>query len=217
MYLPILLYLCVHGLLWLILGYAGRLPERVALSLHLVMLGGFGGLFTVLCEKEEERCPWLRPVAGMLCLLSVVTVLLQWQSSTVGNQEKLAMDGSFQTFKNACKEETEKLYFIETYAAEPVGGARVVTNGNFALNRCLTFGDWYSDSPLDQERFAALGVESVEQTLFTDANAYLVARDVEDPGFLASWLAWKKPGAKLTLAENREIDGRMYYLYQIQE
>ena len=217
LYLPILLYLCVHGLLWLILGYAGRLPERVALSLHLVMLGGFGGLFTVLCEKEEERCPWLRPVAGMLCLLSVVTVLLQWQSSTVGNQEKLAMDGSFQTFKNACKEETEKLYFIETYAAEPVGGARVVTNGNFALNRCLTFGDWYSDSPLDQERFAALGVESVEQTLFTDANAYLVARDVEDPGFLASWLAWKKPGAKLTLAENREIDGRMYYLYQIQE
>lgn len=63
----------------------------------------------------------------------------------------------------------------------------------------------------------ALGVKSVEQTLFTDENAYLVARDAEDPGFLASWLAWKKPGAELTLTEDREIDGRMYYFYQIQE
>lgn len=217
LYPLLLLYLCAHGLLWLALGYAGRLPERVAFSLHLVMLGGFGGLFTTFCEKEEDRCPWLRPVAGILCILSVLTVLLQWQSSTVSNREKLALDSSFQTFKNACKEETEKLYFIETYMAEPVGGARVVTNGNFALNRCLTFGDWYTDSPLDQERFMALGVKSVEQTLFTDENAYLVARDVEDPGFLASWLAWKKPGAELTLTENREIDGRMYYFYQIQE
>lgn len=102
----------------------------------------------------------------------------------------------FQTFKNACKEETEKLYFIETYMAEPVGGARVVTNGNFALNRCLTFGDWYTDSPLDQERFMALGVKSVEQTLFTDENAYLVARDVEDPGFLASWHCLEEAGGR---------------------
>lgn len=184
LYPLLLLYLCAHGLLWLALGYAGRLPERVAFSLHLVMLGGFGGLFTSLCEKEEDQCQWLRPVAGILCILSVLTVLLQWQSSTVSNREKLALDSSFQTFKNACKEETEKLYFIETYMAEPGGRRRVVTNGNFALNRCLTFGDWYTDSPLDQERFMALGVKSVEQTLFTDENAYLVARDVEDPGFL---------------------------------
>jgi len=74
LYLLLLLYLCAHGLLWLALGYAGRLPERVAFSLHLVMLGGFGGLFTTLCEKEEDRCPWLRPVAGILCLLLVITV-----------------------------------------------------------------------------------------------------------------------------------------------
>ena len=215
--LPVLLYLCAHGLLWLALGYVGRLPERVAFSLHLVMLGACGGLFTCLCEKEEERCAWLRHAAGLLCLLFLGTVLFQWQGAKAGNQEKLAMDGSFQTFKNACKEDTDHLYFIETYMAEPVGGARVTANGNFSLNRCLTLGDWYTDSPLDQERFAALGIDSVEQTLLTDQNAYLVVRDVEEPGFFASWLAWKRPEAELTETESREIDGRMYYFYQVQE
>ena len=101
--------------------------------------------------------------------------------------------------------------------AEPVGGARVTVNGNFSLNRCLTLGDWYTDSPLDQERFAALGIDSVEQTLLTEQNAYLVVRDVEEPGFFASWLAWKRPEAELTEEESREIDGRMYYFYQVQE
>ena len=215
--LPVLLYLCAHGLLWLALGYVGRLPERVAFSLHLVMLGACGGLFTCFCEKEEDRCAWLRPAVGLLCLLSLGTVLFQWQGAKAGNQEKLAMDGSFQTFKNACKEDTDHLYFIEAYMAEPVGGARVTVNGNFSLNRCLTLGDWYTDSPLDQERFAALGIDSVEQTLLTDQNAYLVVRDVEEPGFFASWLAWKRPEAELTETESREIDGRRYYFYQVQE
>lgn len=69
LYPLLLLYLCAHGLLWLALGYAGRLPERVAFSLHLVMLGGFGGLFTSLCEKEEDQCPWLRrwPEFSVFC------------------------------------------------------------------------------------------------------------------------------------------------------
>ena len=51
----------------------------------------------------------------------------------------------------------------------------------------------------------------------TDQNAYLVVRDVEEPGFFASWLAWKRPEAELTETESREIDGRMYYFYQVQE
>lgn len=217
LFLPVFLFLCAHGLLWLALGYAGRLPERVAISLHLVMLGAFGGLFTSLCEKEEKRCSWLRPVTCLLCLLSVGTALLEWQNSDLSNQEKLAADGSFQSFKNACKEDADHFYFIETYMAEPVGGALVSINGNFGLNRCLTLGDWYTDSPLDQERFETLGITSVEQTLCEDEGALYVVRDVEDPGFFASWLAAKRPEATLTQTESREIEGRMYYFYQVEE
>ncbi len=217
LFVPVFLFLCAHGLLWLALGYVGRLPERVAISLHLVMLGAFGGLFTSLCEKEEKRCSWLRPVTMLLCLLSVGTALFEWQKSDTGNREKLSADGSFQSFKEACKEDEEHLYFIETYMAEPVGGALVSTDGNFALNRCLTLGDWYTSSPLDKERLEALGITSVEETLCEDARALYVVRDVEEPGFLASWLAAKRPEAELLETKSREMEGRMYYIYQIQE
>ena len=64
--------------------------------------------------------------------------------SMSSNQMKLAMDESYQVFKQVCKQKTGNLYFIETYMAEPVGGAEVRTDENFALNNCLTLGDWYS-------------------------------------------------------------------------
>lgn len=217
LFVPVFLFLCAHGLLWFVLGYAGRVPERVAISLHLVMLGAFGGLFTSLCEKEEKRCSWLRPVTTLLCLLSVGTAIFEWQKSDTSNQTKLAADGSFQSFKEACKEDEEHLYFIETYMAEPVGGALVSTDGNFAQNRCLTLGDWYTSSPLDKERLETLGITSVEDTLCEDESAFYVVRDVEDPGFLASWLAAERPEATLTEKESREIEGRIFYIYQIQE
>ena len=101
--------------------------------------------------------------------------------------------------------------------AEPVGGAVVTAKGDFRLNRCLTLGDWYTTSPLDTERFEALDIQSVEQTLLENPHAYLVVRDVADPGFLESYFTGKYPDRELILAEIRETGGRLYYLYQVAE
>ena len=221
--IPLFLFLGGEGILWLILGYAGRLPERVAFSLHLVMMAGMAAYFLRLwCEKEEQadqrrqkvwkQVTWL--TAMLLCLLGAF-----WQLSRVvlWNQEKLAMDENYQQFKEACKGETEKLYFIETYMAEPVGGALVTAHGSTGINRCLTLGDWYTTSPLDEERMRALGIENVEQTILENPNAYLVVRDIEDPGFLGTYFAHKYPGVDLVCREVKNLGDRSYYLYQAEE
>ena len=100
--------------------------------------------------------------------------------------------------------------------AEPVGGAAVTGRGDFRQNNCVTLGDWYSTSPLDEERFEALGIENAEETILTNPNAYLVVRDVEDTGFLGSYFAYKYPKLSLVLRDVKVIEDRYYYLYQVQ-
>lgn len=218
--IPFFLFLGSEGILWLILGYAGRLPERVAFSLHLVMMSGMAAYFLRLwCGKEEKADQrkqegWKRAVRLVLLLLCLFGAMLQLKKTALQNQEKLAMDDNYQQFKAACKEESEKLYFIETYMAEPVGGAMVTTHGNFEMNRCLTLGDWYTASPLDKERMKALGIEHVEQTILEDSNAYLVVRDIEDSGFLGAYFAHKYPGMELVCKEVKNLGDRSYYLYR---
>lgn len=217
LYIPVFLFLCAHGGLWLVLGYAGRLPERVAFSLHLVMLGALAGLFMAVWNRETEQKKRMQCILGFLCLIFAGAAAWQWKSSAESNREKLEVDTCYQSFKEACKSQEERLYFIETYMAEPVGGAKVTAHGNFALNRCLTLGDWYSTSPLDRERMETLGIRNVGQTLLEDPQAFLVVRDAPDPGFYASYVDWKYPEAKLVLKEIKEVEGRNFYLYQIQE
>ena len=63
----------------------------------------------------------------------------------------------------------------------------------------------------------ALGIRNVGQTLLEDPQAFLVVRDDPDPGFYASYVDWKYPEAELVLKETTEVEGRNFYLYQIQE
>lgn len=220
--LPLMLFLGAEGVLWLGLGFLGRLPERVAFSMYLVLLLGLAGLcFQLWCCREELRTGGRSGKMVNTVVLAGMTIFLigtavQWKVSCQANEEKLAMDESYQLFKEACKGETEKLFFIETYAAEPVGGARVTAHGDFRLNRCLTLGDWYTTSPLDAERFQALGIENVEMELLHNPEAYLVVRDVEDPGFYSSYFEQKYPGCELVCRDAEEIENRVYYLYQIE-
>lgn len=227
--LPIALFLGTEGVLWLGLGFLGRLPERVACSMHLVLLMGAAGLCFLLWNDREEELKVSgqelqkknrKGFLNMLFLAGAAVVLVsagfQWHASAKANEEKLSVDENYQLFKDSCKGETEKLFFIETYVAEPVGGARVTAHGDFRLNRCLTLGDWYTTSPLDTERFQALGIENVEIELLENPNAYLVVRDVEEPGFYASYFGQKYPGCELVCRERKVIEDRTYYLYQIQ-
>lgn len=215
---PLALFWMAEGVLWLALGYVGRLPERVAFSLHLTALLAMAACFYRLYE-EEARGISLKikavTVSGLLVLI-LAGAVFQWKASADSNRMKAARDGNYQLFKDACKEEPEKLFFVETFMAEPIGGAAVTGRGNFTQNNCITLGDWYSTSPLDQERMKNLGIDDVEETIVSNPDAFLVVRDVEDPGFLGSYFAYKYPEYSLELREVKMIEDRCYYLYQIQ-
>lgn len=216
--IPLVLFWGAEGALWLALGFVGRIPERVAFSLHLIALLGMAAYFYGLYLKKEAEITHGRKAAAVsgILVLFLIGAAIQWKTAVISNGEKIARDGNYQLFKAACREEPEKLYFVETFMAEPIGGAVVTGRGDFGQNRCMTLGDWYSTSPLDQERFKALGIENVEDTILTDPNAYLVVRDVEDTGFLGSYFAYKYPKLSLVLKDVKVIEDRYYYLYQVQ-
>ena len=215
--IPLLLFLGAEGVLWLLLGFAGRLPERVAFSLHLTMMLGLAACFARLWfEKEEDgkENPWKRVTAPLILFLCLGAVTFKLQRTVLWNQEKRAMDDSYQQFKAASREEDGELYFIETYMAEPVGGASVTVKGGQGINRCLTLGDWYTTSPVDEARMRALDIENVEETILNNPNAYLVVRDLEEPGFLGTYFSGKYPETELVCQEVRSVGGRSYYLYR---
>ena len=215
--IPLTLFFCAQGLLWLALCIMGRLPERVAFSMHLTALLGTGAFFFRAWEEEErqERTAKLMrylPAAAVVLFLGIAAV--KWPAIKEANEAKLAMDENYQLFKAECREMPEKKYFIETYMAEPVGGAEVTASGDFGLSNCLTLGDWYTTSPLDRQRQEALGIRNIEETILTDPNAYLVIRDTEDTGFLGDYFEEKYPGCVLKPCGMKTIEGRNYYLYQ---
>ena len=212
---PLLLFLGVEGVLWMYLGFMGRLPERVAFSMHLITMAGVAGAFLRLWEQKEKKDRKERIAALLLMACFLAAAAFQWRASATANEEKLAMDNSYQEFKLLCKESPENLYFIETFMAEPVGGARVSTRHSSQINNCLTLGDWYSTSPLDEERMRRLGIENVEETILNHPRAYLVVRDVEDPGFLGDYFEEKYPGCSLVCRDTVTVEGRNYFLYQV--
>lgn len=210
--LPLFLFLGIEGVLWLYLGIQGRLPDRVVISMYLVMLGGLAGLFYRLYqmgEQEKQKSVFLFGALA-LCLFGAVF------QGRIAFRDSSREPSNYQLFKDGCKDDTDMLYFIETYIAEPLGGAVVTTHGDFRMNRCLTLGDWYSFSPIDRERFEVYGIEDVEEAVINNPNVCLVLRDTEDTGFYGTYFAHKYPDVELIRRDMRVIDGREYYLYQVQ-
>lgn len=212
------LFLGIEGVLWLYLGVRGRLPERVVFSMYLVMLLAAAGLFYRLYQAEERESKNSSGKQKRLLLTGALAVCFAgavFQCRTA-LRDSSKEPSNYQLFKDGCKNDTDRIYFIESFIAEPLGGAVVTTHGDFRMNRCLTLGDWYSFSPIDRERFEVYGMEDVEEAILNDPNVYLVLRDTEDTGFYGTYFAHKYPDVKLVRRDKRVIDGRDYYLYQAQ-
>ena len=210
----LLLLLFVQGCLWLALGVVGRLPERVAKAMHVADLAVMAGALWQMKAFPKRRKVGICLAFVTFGLFLALSVLC-WRDTLASNREKLLADGNYQLFKEYCRKQEDALFFIETYQAEPIGGARVVSHGDFSLNRCLTLGDWYTTSPLDEKRFEALGIFAVEETLLSGESVYYVVRDVEKPGFFADYIGRKYKDRKISLSDVVSIEGRAYYLYQV--
>ena len=210
----ILVLLLLQGGLWFGLGFVGRLPERVAQSMHAADLAM---MLVAVCQLGAFPSEKLRkPALGIISVLFSVLAFLNLWGTMKANQEKMVADNNYQLFKAYCRSQEDSLFFIETFMAEPVGGAQLTTEGDFSLNRCLTLGDWYSTSPLDEKRFEALGISSVKDAIFSGQSVYYVARDLETPGFFGDYIEKTQEDKSVSLVDVITIEGRAYYLYRVE-
>lgn len=214
---PLFLFLGIEGALWFMLGIRGRLPDRVSYSLYFVILMGVAAFFyqlILMAEKqigEEKRREKQILITGTLGICLCAAVI----RGRIDYRDCFKEPASYPVFKDACKDDTDRIYFIETMLADAFGGAMVTTHGDFRLNRCLTLGDWYSFSPIDKERFEVYGIENVEEAVLTDPRVYLVVPEVVNPGFYGTYFPHKYPDAEVIYRECKVVNGKNYHLYQV--
>lgn len=210
----VLLILFFQGCLWYALGFKGRLPARVSWSLHMADFAlMLGALYQMQAYPKGRVRKGLLVAGGLLFLMFSV---ISWRDTLTANREKLVADGNYQLFKEYCKEQGDALFFVEAYLAEPLGGAQVTTSGDFTMAHCLTLGDWYSTSPLDGERFKALGIRDLEEAFLSGREMYFVSPDKESSGFFGDYMEGTYENCRVSLADVVVIEDREYYLYQVE-
>ena len=164
----------VEVLLWLYLGYRGRLPDRVGSSLLML---SFSCVLANCCDsaRKEGRRSFFVPgpaaaAVGILILAlcggCLVTVRREQMEEVRRNQE-------FEVFQDWFAKRSENVYF---YPTAFLGGytENVRLFRAFKPANSFLLGGWLSFSPVELEGMERFGIIEVDKALIEKDNIYLV-------------------------------------------
>lgn len=163
------------GCCWLVIGYQGRYPNRVAASLRILTaaasLAGFALLFRVRpiqIKGEQARRRWAAGAAA-LCL-----VLAGWGFLHARLERGAPYQGQME-YVSYITQYPENIYLRDTRSTEYDN--ELLAEYPKLDVKVISTGGWTAYSPLYEQKLAAAGLERVNRdTLFLD-NAYLIVRD----------------------------------------
>lgn len=198
---------CLQGVLWLALGYGGRLPERVGYCLHLC---GFVTAL-MLCKMTWDRpgekyipqnCSTVAEVfseqnfvlgdriqrkSGRFhvwdrVLFFGIAALLSWGSFVrTAEAAKNGQDARrmAELIETYCLEHPDNFYFADVYSLSAHTGRVYFTNSRPEGQdvNYMRMGDWMAFSPLAREKLNRHGIDSVTESLATDDSVFLLTRD----------------------------------------
>ena len=172
----------VQIILWLYLIYRGRMPERVLISMNLMLMVPLlllGRQF--LIEENEEK--GRSGNAGILKRVGIVFSLVAliggavWKVSSVRvqNLDTAKWNQNVEKLKVYCMEHPENFYFNDvTSMAMTTYNVHLWQSEPYVMNY-MSLGDWIAYSPVWEEKLAQQGIDSVKDALYGSDNVYLIS------------------------------------------
>ncbi len=160
----------VQALLWVGLLYIGKLPERVLISMNLMLLT----IFLLEAWKLAQEFP-RRNLAGGALLAFVLCILAVRELSGLRteNREMWARNENVEELKEYCMARPESFYFndvtslaFSTYNVHP-------WRQPYGMNY-MSLGDWISFSPLWRQKLEQQQFGSVKEALYGSEEVYLI-------------------------------------------
>lgn len=168
---------CVPGVqlvLWLYLIYRGRMPERVLISMNLMLIVPL--LILWLEAFSDRKFLGRLQKAGMGILFAALGISAVWHIATIRqeNMETARWNRNVEGLKEYCMEHPENFYFNDvTSLAMTTYNVYLWQKQPYVMNY-MSLGDWMSFSPLWKEKLAQEGIDNVKEALYGQENVYLV-------------------------------------------
>ena len=166
--------LLIEGILWIYLGYEGRLPDRVGAGLLLIELicslavwyqgSKEADDFKFLAHKMFKLCVW--GVAVGLSVVKFISVRTEEIQFVENNRQMEEANAFFE--KNR-----ENVYFYPvSFTAGYTEEVKIIRD--FSVSNGFTMGGWLTFSPLRKESLGYFGINEVDKALLERDNIYLI-------------------------------------------
>lgn len=166
-------FLTIEAILWLWLGYQGRLPSRIGTALlSIELLSAFG----IFCQSKmsiplmNEKKQWMKGILICICLILTAGQLIQIQKR---QEESYRNNSENEKLLHYFLEHREEIYFVPTlmtagYAENFYVKKETVKKNDFSL------GGWTCFSPLEKKALQYYGVTDVDKAFIELDNVYLL-------------------------------------------
>lgn len=204
-------FLVMHVILWLYLGYMGRILTRVAHSMLLLQMAT-----AVICQykmmEKIEKIKFLKVIYAGEILVSVMLAIVAYQSASKINHMNQAKISSqaYDQVEQYCSDHSDNFYFADVASLAGCSYQYQFFNKNEYAN-FLFLGDWFANSPLYAEKLRNEGITSVRDAILNNGNVYVIAKKTENLDYMKSI---SNENASLVEVEQLDI-GEGYGIYQL--
>lgn len=169
---------CVPGiqlLLWIYLIYRGRVPERVVITMNLMLIVPLVLLWReALSEAERSVSSYRKAAACFFAALLCAAAVRETAAVRSANLETWKWNGHVEELKAYCMSHPENFYFNDvTSMAMTTWNVRLWQKEPYGMNY-MSLGDWIGFSPLWEEKLAQQGIASVREALYETEHVYLI-------------------------------------------
>ena len=180
-------FIALQIVLWLYLGFRGRIMTRVSRSMMLLF-----SIMALLCiyyfwQEKKKKIKWNAIPKALI--IACCVILAGTSCVSFAKQRKINMDSygrtAYYDVEEYCNSNSENFYFVDLYSISDYEGGYHYQffNENTYVNFAM-LGDWMGYSPLFWKKLQDEGITNVQDAIFEEDNVYVIASMDKDIGFI---------------------------------